>query len=181
MDIELANRFFNNVKWFNNFFHDLKTLLDKITSEIEGYDKKVYYYFKANDIPAIPQIYYVLLGSDELLNLNLSVVLDKEFVTNPLIPINEPVICVVLHTYEKHDTTWITRNILQDKYLKEIKDSNDIISGIIDWGTDYPEIQFYSFTVSLSLFTEYSEAIVKEKIVDKVNEIQEQHDELVDE
>ncbi len=181
MEREIAGKFFKNVNWFNNFFHDLKTLLDKITSEIEGYDKKVYYYFKSNDVPSIPQIYYVLLGSDDFLTLNISVIFDKEYVKNPLILVEEPIIFIVLHSYKKHDTTWVVRSILQDKYLQEIKEKDSIISGVVDWGEDYPDIKFYSFSAPLDAFSDYSDELVKDMIVDKLNALQAMHDDAVDE
>jgi len=35
MEKELSERFFHNVKWFNDFFSDLKTLFDRISTIIE--------------------------------------------------------------------------------------------------------------------------------------------------
>tara|TARA_B100000315_G_C14437887_1_gene523287 strand:+ start:775 stop:957 length:183 start_codon:yes stop_codon:yes gene_type:complete len=60
MKNETADNFFNNVKWFNSFFSDLKILYDKISSVIEsdlGYSKKSFYYYKQKDMPSIPNSY----------------------------------------------------------------------------------------------------------------------------
>jgi len=35
MDSETAETFFYNVRWFNNFFNDMKSLFDKLGDEIE--------------------------------------------------------------------------------------------------------------------------------------------------
>ncbi len=180
MDKSLAEKFFSNIKWFNTFFHDLKTLLDKITSKIEGYDKKIYYYPKSNDIPAIPPAYYVLLGSDDKLTLNIVVVLDKDFIKNTLIKADEPIIFFVLHNYVKYNSMWLAHDLLQDKNLLEIKSTDGFITGILHWGKNYPEVNFFSFIVPLSIFIEYSDNIVQEKIVEKINKIQNMYDESID-
>ena len=174
----MSERFFANIKWFNKFFDDLKVLLDKITSQIEGYDHKLYYHRKSNDKPRIPRLYHVLLGSDNQLNLNLSIVLGDDRVKNQMISVDEPLIIIALHDYKKWGTTWVIENIIDEVNIKDDlkKDDSGVLSGSLDWGNEYPEIHFYAFKVPLDAFTEYSDQIVKEMIVNRVRKIQEMYD-----
>ncbi len=172
MEKETAERFFQNIKWLNDFFSDLRNLFDKISSIIEkelGYSEKSYYYYKSNDMPSIPSGYFLLLSGEGKLGLQITAVFDKEKVTNNKFFFNEPTIIVVLHNWRVNDTntTWITWNIVEGKNIKEIDEDGGLISGIFDAS----QIEFYAFQVSLDMFSEYKDQTVKEQIVARINEV----------
>ena len=172
MDKETAQRFFDNRVWFNNFFHDLKVLLEKITSQIDGYESKNLYYYKPRDIPFIIDFYSIFLTGSDRFNLNISAVLDKDVVENPYIRVEEPLLFIVLHNEMVHHPSWVTDNILKNINLDENEENDGIISGIINWGEGYDKVKYYSFIVPLDKFSKYSDELAKELIVDRVNEIQ---------
>jgi len=171
MEKELSERFFHNVKWFNDFFSDLKTLFDRISTIIEkelGYSEKSYYYYKPSDRPSIPSAYFVFLSGEGKLRLQLVAILHREYITNKKIMVNEPTIFVVLHNWKEYNNSWITWNILEGKNIKQINEDNDLISGILSWET---EIVFHAFQIPLDLFSKYKDQTVKEQIVSRINEV----------
>ncbi len=168
----MAKRFFENRAWFNKLFHDLKVLLDKITSQIDGYENKSFYYYKPKDLPFIIDFYSIFLtGTDNKLNLNITAVLDDNVVENPHIRVEEPVLFIVLHT-DNDSSAWVTDCILKNNHLDKNEEKEGMINGIIDWGGEYGKVKYYSFVVPLDKFSEYSDELAKELIVDRIDELQ---------
>ncbi len=176
MDKDTAQRFFENRAWFNKLFHDLKVLLDKITSQIDGYDKKRFYYYKQKEVPLIVDFYSVFCTGANKLNLNISAVLDDKVVENRYILVEEPLLFIVLHTENDYPAEWITDNILKNNCLDVNEVKEEIISGVINWGKGYDKINYYSFLVPLDKFSVYSDDLAKELIVERINEVQDKYD-----
>lgn len=173
MKKETAERFFQNLKWFNDFFSDLRNLFDKIASMIEkelGYNESYYYYSKFKDMPSIPSEYFLLFRGEEKLGLQIVAIFDRDKVTNNRFQVNEPAILVVLHNCKPDNYTWITWNILEgkSKNIREISEDGGLVSGILSWS---PEVSFDAFLVPLELFSEYKDQTVKEQIISRINQV----------
>jgi len=167
MDKETSNIFFQNVKWFNEFFDGLKELYDKISIILEKefeLSEKSYYYYKPNDKPSIPSTYHLFLGGEEF-KLNLAVLFNEDDIKNKKFLV-EPSIIVSVH--DEYFCIEVSSYVADLQDVKQIKEENNFISGILDWDT---EVRFESFQVPLDLFLEYDDKIVKEEIVSKISEI----------
>ena len=85
MDRKEAENFFTNVNWFNSFFNDMKTLFDRLANIAEkeaGYTNKFLYYYKHNDKPHIPSLYYVALEGEGKPKVQIVAAFDRDFIKN---------------------------------------------------------------------------------------------------
>jgi hypothetical protein len=168
MEKEQAEIFFQNVKWFNNFFVDLKTLFDKISNIVEKemeYSEKSFYYYKSNDRPSIPSTFFCYLGGEGKRGIQLVAVLNNDDVTNKTFAIKEPTLFVVLHNCDNVTNGWVSLSILQGKDIKQIAEVNNVISGIIGMK---PDVNFWLFKLPLDLFSEYEDKIVTDHIISPI-------------
>lgn len=170
MEKEIAERFFENVTWFNKFFSDLEILYDKIYDALEKEFECEgdYYYSKSNARPSIPKIYFLYMGGEGKLGIQIGTIIDKSVVTNVDIAIDEPSMIVLVHDYKNFGSTGIIETVLKGSNFKSFKIQDGIISGIIPWDSD---IAFDAFIVSLDAFMEYKDETVDDKIVSVLKEL----------
>jgi len=174
MDSETAETFFYNVRWFNNFFNDMKSLFDKLGDEIEKNancsDRWIYYY-KPGQFPQIPSTYFLAMQHNEAIkneglhHLQIIGVFDDQYIKNEHLKIHEPSLIVIQHDY-RDNSTWIGNNILQDYSTKDVVKEVDYIIGILD---SDPKIRFRSFIIPLEKFSEYKEKTVYEELISKLD------------
>ncbi len=168
MDQDTVETFFANVKWFNNFFADMRTLFDKISNVFEkntDYTNKYLYYHKPDQTLSIPATYFLGMDGEGTLKLQIIAIFDIEFVKNKYFEIREPSIVVLQHDYDENNLHHIGWNILENKYIKEIEKANELISGILDWREG---INFTAFVLPIDLFIKYEDKIVRDKIINKL-------------
>ena len=167
MDETTSQNFFSNVRWFNEFFLNMKILFDKISNVIEKetyYNDKWIYYYKPTIYPSIPSTYFLGMEGEGQLKLQIIALFDDEFVKNSYLSISEPSIMIIQHDNEDN-SEYIGWNILENKAINKIKEEDGLVSGILEWGDG---IEFRSFLLPLDLFCKYDDNLVIEHIVRKL-------------
>lgn len=170
MDKETASRFFNNVTWFNKFFSDLNILYDKLkvsiekTFQIEG----GYYYYKSNICPSIPVLYFLYFGGDKKIGVQIATVLDKSYIKNRDISMEEPSLIVVIHDYENYGNTGVTEHILAGNNIKKLEIKGDLIRGKLSWEV---EISFYAFIIPIDKFSDFKDELIESEIIEKIRDV----------
>lgn len=170
MDKEQVRLFNDSLTWWRDFFDDLKTLFDKIAIIIEkdlGYDEKTYYYYKSNEAPSIPSAYFLCLSGEGKVNIQMCIILDRDYLDASIIKASEPIILVILNDCEEN-TTAIGYAILENKDINQVTETEGIITGTLDWD---PEVKFTACRIPLDVFEKYDDEIVRERIVRKIDQI----------
>lgn len=170
MDKVKSELFYETVKWFDDFFYDLKQLFDKISAILEKefeFNNKSFYYYKPNEQPEIPAGYFLLLGGEKTFGIQITFIFAKEEIINKNFSI-EPSLIIILHNCDNYKEHWVSWNIINNKNITKINVNDGIISGVLGWET---EVEFNAFQVPLDLFLKYEDEIVKEKIVSKIHGI----------
>jgi len=169
MDIKTANNFFDNVTWFNSFFNDVKIILDKISNLIEreqGYTSKWFYYYKPNDLPSIPNTYFLAMEGEGKLKLQIIAIFEKDYVKNNFIRIQEPSLIVIQHNYSKNNSQYIGGQFLDNPAaLIELIHNGEFVEGGLEWDE---VIKIRAFQVPLDMFSEYRDQTVREAIILKL-------------
>ena len=168
MEAGTAESFYYNYHWFNQFFNDLKTLFEKLAETIgenTGYTNSRLYYYKADQTPQIPSLYYLLMEGKNIDHLQLIAVLDDNVVQNSTLQMKEPSIVVISHQYEENPN-WLGSYILQNLGIKNEGSEDGYSLGKMDFE---PFPSFKAFALPLDTFSEYSDEKVYEEIISRLD------------
>ena len=175
MEKDIAENFFNNVEWFNNFFSDIgqifKTLSDKIKKEFK-LDQELQYYSKLMHQPSIPDYYCLLIGGNN--SVQIFVNLTRDLLENHPYFVNEPSIIVVIHKHPRYD--WVDDlglNVLKNHNININRSKAGINSGEIKFKSSEDTLPFKAFQVRLDHFKsgENLEEIIDKNVISKLKDL----------
>ncbi len=171
MNISDGDRFFELVRWFNDFSEQLNNLYTKISNILkkELNFKEVRRYAPFYTIrPWISNIYHMGFVKSKDYSLNVMMVLEKNKMTHNAYDHLPSLIFASIKNSNGffHDAYWE----LFSKENESIKKLNEIITGKIE--KEGEEQQFKAFQVDLELFnTRKAEKVIYENIIPKVKEV----------
>ena len=183
MKKEIVDTYFNNVKWFNEFFDGISqifnSLIDDLSSEynLENKDSFIYYP-KANARPGIPS--YVSLGIKLKYTLQIFAILNDDLLSKNTNFKNEPSFFFVIH---KLDEFWYRSMLtLRNENVEYIDNFDDIHHGKFRDKKPLPAEQedFYCFQLLLDSFEDKDsiKKTIHNDIIIKINLIFEKIDAL---
>ena len=152
-----VQRLAENYAWFNQFFSDLQSLMEKIaeaTSEIYDYSAKDFYYPKSNGLPYIP-VYYMmgLGGKGKAYALQIFAVIDPEIITVRKGFVGEPSFIVVKHSRPErylYLSNYGERVIWNEK-IEVTSSKQGVTSGIFSEGASKGD-RFQAFQVTFDSY-----------------------------
>ena len=158
MKSEDKNRYYENYKWFNQFFGDLRQLfisIHKMLANELSYKigSRGWYYEKSNHQPSIPQ-YWVTGISESGFALQTFVVLDPSILEATPLFENELSLVFVKHA-QSDKPLYITEfglRVLKNSQITHMVEHKKYVSGEILQGDH--STPFHAFQVPLSAFTE---------------------------
>lgn len=167
-------RFEENMKWFNQFFGDIKQLFEYIAESLPvefmpndfTLSSSNFYYPRQNYGPSIPPYYVLMLGGKHYA-LQVMAIFDHELISGQSPFVSEPSIIVVLHSLAKK-SGWIrdyAENVIRNRRIEITEDRGGKLEGYIQVKAP---AQFFAFQVSFDRFSgeENAPEAILEHIID---------------
>jgi len=174
MNDEDKARFEANVKWFNQFFDDVKRLFESIVESLPvdflpndfALSSSHFYYPRRNYGPSIPPYYVLMLGGKHHA-LQVMAVFDQTLISDQGPFVCEPSIVVVLHSLPRK-YGWIrdyAENVIRNRRIEITENVDGKIEGQLHVKAP---AQFFAFQVAFERFSadEDAQDAIREHILE---------------
>ena len=178
MDANEKELFRKNFIWFNQFFSDLKQLLDAISNSLVsefklGIRNNHWYYPKLQYQPTLPSYYFIALGNEAFV-AQIYAILDSELLKKQAAFKNEPCIIVVKHS-RTDKVLWSDEyglRIISNKQISQNQVNERVIAGEILTG-ESKGTKYFAFQVTLDHFAAGKDinATIQSEIIDVLREL----------
>lgn len=180
MKKEDIDKYFDNVKWFNNFFDGIYQILNELKEELSSkykMDKHLFYYPKRKDRPMIPK--YSALFLKNKYCIQVYAILNDNILKKNDVFYKEPSFIFIIHKIvEEWAHTWRSEELINNNNIEYIANEDGIHHGKFKQkekgAVPADKEEFYCFQILLDPFESLKDKsdlseIINNNIINKID------------